>query len=176
VGLGCREPFIPDGDFEAFVEKGQLTQAVGEGVEVIGSRFEDGSVGLPADYCAPFLAGPGVRQGGRLDFVGGSVGDADFVALGVDFAVQVDKGLAPFGEGVYDRYADAVEAARYFIGIFVKLAACVEAGHNELKGADAFARMDIHRDTAAVVFNTDYVVAFEDHEDIVAEALHGFVY
>jgi hypothetical protein len=108
--------------------------------------------------------------------VGGSFGDADFVALGVDFAVNVDISLAPLAKAVHDRDAYAVQAARNFIRLFIEFAAGMEARHYKLQGAHVFLRVNVHGNAAAVVLDTDNIVAFQNYQYIGTKALHGFVY
>jgi hypothetical protein len=108
--------------------------------------------------------------------MGGAVSNTDMVALGVDLAVNVNKGLAPLGKGVHDRHANPVEAAGNLVALFVEFTAGVEPGHHEFQGADPFTGVYINGDTAAVIFHTDYVIPFQNYQYIVTVALHGLVY
>jgi hypothetical protein len=51
----------------------------------------------------------------------------------------------------------------------------MQLGHNDLDGRNAKFGMDIHRDAAAVVPDSDGVVHMYDDFHLVAEASHGFV-
>jgi hypothetical protein len=88
----------------------------------------------------------------------------------------MDQGFAPFGEGVYHRNPDAVEAPGNLIGIFVEFAPRMEPGHNQFQGADPLGGVDVYRDTPAIVLHPDHIITFKNHKNIIAEALHGFIY
>ena len=93
------------------------------------------------------------------------LGDAALVLLVVDVAVAADFDLAPFGEEVDDRDADAVQAAGGLVGAFVELAAELEHGHHAFERGDVAAgffgelRVPLDGDAAAVVFDGDRAVA-----------------
>ena len=57
------------------------------------------------------------------------------VVLPPDLAVAVDLGLQPLRQGVDDRHADAVQAARDLVGVVVELAAGVRLGQDDLQRA-----------------------------------------
>jgi hypothetical protein len=94
----------------------------------------------------------------------------------MDLAVQVDVDVAPLGKGVYHGHAHAVEAPGNLVGVLVEFAPGVELGHDQLQGADPFFGVDIHGDTPAIVLYPDNIVPLQDDQDIIAKALHGFVY
>src|SRR3546814_20715438 len=75
------------------------------------------------------------------------------------FAVAPDRELEPFGQGIDDRNADAVQAARHFIGIVVarilELTAGVQLGHNDLGRRNAFLGVDASRAAAAIILDAD---------------------
>src|SRR3546814_5967844 len=79
------------------------------------------------------------------------------------FAVAPDRELEPFGQGIDDRNADAVQTARHFIGIVVarilELTAGVKLGHDDLGRRNAFLGVDACRDAAAIILDADRPVA-----------------
>ena len=79
------------------------------------------------------------------------------------FAVAEDAQLEPARQGVDDRDADPVQAARDLVGILVELPARMELGHDDLGGRDAFARVDVDRDAAAVIGHGHRTVGVQRH-------------
>ena len=145
---------VGEGDADAVVQEGQLLQALVErGVDELRG-LEDLRVGLEGGLGAA-LGRCGRRGGRRL------VGDAALVFLLVDVAVAADFDLAPFGEEVDDRDADAVQAAGGLVGAFVELAAELEHGHHAFERGDVaagfFGELGVllDGDAAAIVFDRD---------------------
>ena len=101
------------------------------------------------------------RLVGVADAADVGLGDAAFVFLLVDVAVAADFDLAPFGEEVDHRDADAVQAAGGLVGAFFELAAELEDGHHAFErghvAADFFGELGVllDGDAAAVVFDRD---------------------
>ncbi len=70
--------------------------------------------------------------------------------------IAPDGKFQPFRQGVDDRHAHAVQAARHLVGIatvigVVEFAACVKLGHDDLGRGDALFLMDVDGDAAAIV-------------------------
>jgi hypothetical protein len=93
----------------------------------------------------------------------------------VDPAVAPDPEQEHVREGVHDRDADAVEAARHLVGVLVELAAGMELGHDDLRRRHPLLGMDVGRDAAAVVAHRDRAVGVEHHVDAVAIACQRLV-
>jgi hypothetical protein len=108
--------------------------------------------------------------------MGGALGNAQFITLGVYAAVYMNKDFTPLGKGVNHRNADTVKASGHFIGLFVEFTPGVEPGHNEFQSTDPLTRVYIYRNATAVVLDPDYIIPLQNHEDIAAKALHGLVY
>ena len=97
------------------------------------------------------------------------------VLLPPDLTFAVDLGLEPFGKGVDDRHAHAVQAAGDLVRIVVELAAGVDLGQDDLERADAALGMEVDRDAAAVVDDRDRAIGVDRHVDILAVAGHRLV-
>ena len=80
-------------------------------------------------------------------------------------AVAPDRQLEPGRQRVHHRYADAVQAARDFVGVLIEFSAGMELGHDDLGGRHPFALMDVGRDATAVVAHGAGAVRIEgdDH-------------
>ena len=64
-----------------------------------------------------------------------------------------DAHFEPGREAVDDRNADAVQPARYLIGVLIELTAGVEVGHYDLGGGHPLLVVNPDRDAAAIVGN-----------------------
>ena len=150
------------GDVKAAVEEGLLAHARVQRVVVIDRVVEHPGVGLEADCRA------------------GAVGFADDAHLLrdvaarelhlVDLAVFVDVHDEPLAHCVYDRCADAVQAAGHLVASAAELAAGVQHGENDLERALAGLLLDIHGDAAAVIAHADNIARLDDDLDAVAVA------
>jgi hypothetical protein len=127
------DALVDEADDDARVEVGEFAQARGKDGRVEGGVGEDLVVGLEGDGGAGLARGVGVDLG---DDVEGLVDLPSLEGDEVDLAGAADLDLDPFGEGVDAGDADAVEAARDFVGraLFAELAAGVEDGHDDLDG------------------------------------------
>ncbi len=83
--------------------------------------------------------GFGAALGGVADAADIGLGDAALVFLMEDEAVAADFDLAPFGEEVHHRDANAVQAAGGLVGAFLELAAEFEDGHHAFERGDVAA-------------------------------------
>ena len=114
----------------------------------------------------------------RADAADFGRGHAALVLLLIDVAVAADFDLAPFGEEVDDRDADAVQAAGGLIGALVELAAELEHGHHALSvenRARSRRAACFDRDAAAVVFDRDRAVDVDRDADVRGVAGHRLV-
>ena len=125
-------------DLHAAVQERQLLQAaVQHVVDELGGR-EDLRVGLEGGLRADLVGGADAADvAGR---------HAALVFLLIDVPVAADFDLAPFGEEVHDRDADAVQTAGGLIGALVELAAELEHGHHALQRGDAQVGMHLDRE------------------------------
>ena len=69
----------------------------------------------------------------------------------INLPVAADLDLQPFGQGVDDRRADAVQTAGDLIAPAAEFAAGVQDGIDDLQRGLSGLRLDIDRDAAAVV-------------------------
>ncbi len=165
VGLAV----VGQGDLDALVEEGELTEAVGQGVVAELGDGEDGLVGEEVDL------GAAARRGAHLAEL------ADGLALGVvllpGVAVAPDLDVELLREGVDAGDADAVEAAGDLVVGGVELAAGVEHGEDDLDGGHGHAvdGLVVDRDAAAVVDDGDGVVDVDGDVDAGGVAAEGLV-
>ena len=76
-------------------------------------------------------------------------------------AVAPDPQPQPGRERIDDGDADAVQAARYFVGILVEFSAGVQLGHDDFGRGNAFLGMNIGRNAAPVVGDGDRAIGIE---------------
>ena len=165
--VGFVDPLVGDRDPDAAVEEGQLPHPLGQDLEIELGRLEDLVVGPERDL------GPGLL--GLADLLELGQRDAALVALGVDPAVALDLEVEPLGQGVDDRDADAVQAARDLVGLVVELAAGVEHGHDDFGRRLLLLLVHLDRDAAAVVDDRDRIVDVDEDFDVLAVAGQGLV-
>ena len=97
------------------------------------------------------------------------------ILLLVDLSFLIDVDLHVLGERVDHRRADAVQTAGNLVAAAAELAARVQDGHDDLKGAHLALGVLGHGDAAAVVDNRHRVVEVHGDVDAVAEARHRLV-
>ncbi len=166
-GLDLAVALVGEIDAHTGVEERQLAQAFGEDVVVELDVGEDDRRRLETNARAGAIGGTG--DGERRDRF------TQAIFLLVKLAVAVDGELQHFGERVDDGDADAVQAARDFVGAVVELTARVQHGHDDFGGGTAFFGVDVDRDTAAVVFDGDGFVGVDRDDDAIAVARERFV-
>ena len=135
-------------DLHARIQERQFPQAGGQQVELkllrdgedLGIRFKHhigaGVIGFANDFQ---IAG----------------GFAPLKFHCVHFAVTTDLHLEPFRQSVHTLGAYAVETAGIFVGALSEFTASMEIREHQFHSRDFEFRMDIHRNTAAVVPNGD---------------------
>ncbi len=140
-------------------------------VEVEVERLEDVGVGQEGDGRA---GGVVLAELGAL--LQGTEGVAARVVLAPDVAVAADLDVELFGEGVYDRDADAVQPSGDLVaGALAELAAGVQHREDHFDGGLALLLHVRHGDAAAVVGHGDRVVGVDGDGHLVAEAGQGLV-
>ncbi|OPZ92460.1 MAG: hypothetical protein BWY72_02536 [Bacteroidetes bacterium ADurb.Bin416] len=167
VGFWHGKSVVGEGDKEALVQESQFPQTVGQHVKTVNRRLKDSRVGRIAYHRAAQI-----RHAGLLYRF---FGDAFQIALAVYGSVLVHLHLAPGRQGVDHRHADAVQTAGYLVVLFVKLAAGVKPGHNQLQCAYLFHRMYARWYASAIVGNPDNVVFFQHDIDTSTKTCKGFV-
>ena len=148
-------------DDDAAVQEGQFPEALGQRVEAVLGGLENLRVRPERD-----LRAAARRRAGSLQ---SALRGAALVALLKHLAVAPDFQLQPLGQGVHDRHADAVQAARHLVAVVVELAAGVQDREHDL-GRRFAAFMAIDRNAAAVVHDRDRVIDVDGDVDLVAIA------
>ena len=165
-------------DLQPLIEECQLFEPFGDGVEIEIDAVEHGSVRLEADEgaslvrldarVAQVLFGHAAHEFFRLFVVIGAEGHSVHRAA-------VHLHLQPFGEGVGDGSAHAVQAARKGIVVLVELAARVQLGEHDLHARNARLGVDVGGDAAAVVLDRGAAVFVQFDLDAGGEAVGGLV-
>ncbi len=155
-------------DAHARIQERKLAQAMLERriVEL------DHGEGLAARHEGDARAGLGGRVADRLERrLRHPVGEAHEMLLAVAPDGEIELG----GERIDDRDADAMQAARHLVGVLVELSAGMELRHDDFGGRDAFAFVDLGRDAAPIVLDSDRAVGVQGDGDLVAEARERLV-
>src|SRR3989441_538842 len=159
---------VLDDDLQPAVQERQLAQPVRERIERELADLEDRRVRLESDDGAVLGRLLARRQG-----PGGH--PALLVTLGPHLAAAADLDVEPLAEGVDDRDADAVQAARDLVGRVLELAAGVQHGQHDFRRRLARLLVGVDGDPAAVVADGDRIVGVQDDLDRVAEARERLV-
>jgi len=160
-------------DLEPLVEERHLAEAVLQRREIVDARIgedlrirpeRDGRAGLAgASYLVQLVHGLAALE-------------ADLVFLAVAAHVHDHPG----GKRVYDRDADAMEAAGHLVATIAELAAGMEDGKDHLDGGHLLGLVALDGDAAAVVDDLDGVIGPDKDLDVIAEAgkclVHGIVH
>src|SRR5690606_28785652 len=122
---------------------------------------EDGGIGMEGDFrAAPVLHAALVFEPG--------LGCAALIALRIERLIAGYFHLEAVGKGIHYRNADAVKAARCFIGLTTKLAAGMERGEDDFEcRLVPELRMRVHRNAAAIIGNGKGAVLGKRHLDPV---------
>ena len=139
-----------DGNLHAAIEECQLTQPLRQNIETELAHLKDLGIRLEGHLRAALLRFPDLLQR-RLRI-------AAPVTLLVDLTVALDFDFQSFRQRVDHGYADAVQPAGNFVGIFVEFAAGVKFGQYHFGRGDLFSGVDIDRNTAPVVDDRDAVI------------------
>ena len=154
-------------DAQASIEEGLLPHPGVESVIVVLQSLEHLRVWLEGD--------------GRARMVGLShhlhlLGDLSPGKLHlIDLAVLVYLDLQPLRQGVDHAGAHAMEAAGHLVAPTAELAAGMKDREHHLQRGTPGLGLDIHRDTAAVVSDSDGVPGIDGHRDVGAVARQGLV-
>ena len=97
--------------------------------------------------------------------------NAALVALKINLAVLVNFDFELVAERIDDRRADAMQSARHFVRVLLELAAGVKHGVHDFERRALLRRMHIDRDSTAVVFDRNPIVA--QNYDVDLRAVPG---
>src|SRR5215472_4032711 len=158
LALLDRMAHVREYDVDAGIEEGELAQAMLQRREIIFDVLE-GLAGRKERHLCAALARRVADLFQRRDRV--AMGELDVVLL----VVAPDAKLKLAGERIDHGDADAVQAARYLVGVLVEFAAGMELGHDDLGRRDAFALVDVDGNAAAVVAHGHRSVGVEDDLD-----------
>ncbi len=136
-------PAVNQVDAYPGVEERQLAQALGEDVVVEFGLGEDRGARVKAYCCS--------RTRAVTDFSQWRFRFAQMVNLPVELAIAADGQFQFVGKSIHHRYPNPVQAAGYFVRVVIKLAACVQDGHDNLRRRASFFRMDVDRNTTPVI-------------------------
>ncbi len=152
-------------DAQAHGEEGRLAQALGEHAEVVVDLLEDVGVGHERH------GGAGGRVFAELLLLLERADrHAALETLVPVVALDIDVELEPFGEGVDDGDADAVQTAGDLVAGAAELAAGVQHGEHDLGGGLVVLVHDPDGDAAAVVGDRHGVVGVDGDDEAVAVA------
>jgi hypothetical protein len=84
---------------------------------------------------------------------------------------QIDK----FGEGVDDRKPYSMETSGDFVTAIIKFSSGVELGHHDFHSRTILFLVEIDGNTPAVISDCDAVIHMNDHINLGAVSLQGFV-
>src|SRR5690606_2588481 len=76
---------------------------------------------------------------------------SSLISLVIYFPISVNLDFQPFGEGIYYRCPDTMQAAGYLIAFTAKFPPSMENRHNNFDSRNIHLGMFFHRDTPAVI-------------------------
>ncbi len=159
---------VLEDDFDAGIEECQFAQAIGQEFELeLGGDGENFRIGLKGNQRSVAFA-----LADDFEFAGG------FAALEfhrVDLAVAVDFDGEPFRKGVDALGADAVQTAGVFIGALPEFTARMQIGQHQLDGRHLELRVNVDRNTAAIVTDGAGAVYVDGDVDPLAKTGQMFV-
>ena len=159
---------VLEGNAQPLIEVGQLPQTPLERVVTEYGGLENFVVGHKGHPRARLVRIPDHRHR-PLRY-------AAVIYLLIDVPVLKNLGLQPFRQRVYGLDADAVQAARHLIArIAAEFAARVDFGEYDLERGNPLLRVDIGRNTAAVIRNGAAAVGIQHHFDVRAVARQRLV-
>src|SRR3989338_1917445 len=161
-------PFIFYVYLEAFIQKRQFAQAIGERIETI--------LQFPREYL--FIRLKRDARSRRFRFAD----DGDFrdrltalIPLMIDLPVTPDFDFKPFRQSVHDGNAHTVKASGDLITLMVKFSSGVKFCQDDLYRGFLLGLMHIDRYAAAVIYDRNAVILMYDDLYILAIAGHRLV-
>ena len=161
------DALIGNGDGKPAIQKGLLTHAGVKDLVVILQRIEHFGVGLEGDGGTGAV---GIADNGHFlsDLAAGKLHL-------MDLAVFMHLYFQPLGKRVYNRRAYAVETTGNLITAAAELTACMQHGKDNFQRGTARLRLNVYRDTAAVIGDGDGVALVDGDSDLTAITRQGFV-
>ena len=102
-------------------------------------------------------------------------GRATIVALNVYLSAAPDFQVQPFGKGIDDRNANAVQSAGNFVGGVIELSAGMQLRENNFGRRLAFFRHDFCGNTATVIDDSYGIIDMNDNVNFGTESRKSFV-
>ena len=152
---------VHEADRDALIQKGQLAQAMLQGIEAILRHREDLRVGDEVNLRSRLFRLADDRQRSGCH--------ALLETYAVDLAVALDFDVHRRGERIDDGDADTVQTARHLVAFAAELAARVQDGQDDLDRRLA-ALVHVDGDASPIVDDGDAVVLFDRHVNMVAIA------
>src|SRR3989338_268509 len=103
-------------------------------------------------------------------------GFAPFISLMIRLPVALYLNLKPLGKGIDYAHPHTVQAAGNLIGLVVKFPPGMQGSQNQLYCRLFLGLMNIHRDAAAVITNTDTVIRMHRYIYFGTIACQRFIY
>ena len=159
-------PLVAQDDVDPRVEERLLAQPAQQGVVVVEDLLKDLRVGPEGDLGALLVGVAGDCERRAL------LATLEPLVVAVLAVAHLD--LEPLGQGVDDRGAHAVQAARHLVAAAAELAARVQDGEDDGDGGKAGLALGADGDAAAVVRDLDDLAGKQvhlDHRAIARERL-----
>ena len=147
---------VGENDIDAGIQEGEFAQPVFERVVIKFDHGEGFGRGQEGHFRAALVARgaePLKRRFGIAMFEGHHM----LVAIAPDAQAQ------PFRQGIDHRHADAMQAARHFVGVLVEFTARMQLRHDHFGRRNPLFGMDIGGDAASVVGDGAGSVGIERH-------------
>jgi hypothetical protein len=154
---------------DTLVQIRELAEAIGQRRVVIAKLGEDLRVGLE-----PHLAAAVASRGLAEHTERGARGSAHEVHI-VLLAAAFHPDLELLRQRVHHRHSDAVQSARHLVAVLVELSAGVEHGHRQLDSGNLFSGMDVDRNAATIIRDSDRIVGVNHQADLAGVAGERFV-
>ena len=161
IDLDVTAALVDEGDAQALVEERHLLEPGAQRLVVEFDGLEDVGARPERD-----------RRSGLLDLalLQRRVGHAVVVPLAPDVALSTDLDVELRRQGVDDGCSDAVEAAGDRVTAASELAAGVQDREHDLDCGILLGRVDVDRDAAAVVDDSQSAIGQDRHIDVVGNS------
>ncbi len=113
-------------------------------------------------------AGVRPRFAGLACLLKGAGWNAALVVLAITATLLGDFHITPFGEGIYNGYADTMQPAGDFVSFAAELCPGVQHSHRHFYAGDPHLGVFVNRYAVPVVANGDAVVLVQRHIYLVA--------
>ena len=157
---------IHEADRDALIQKSQLAQTMLQGIETVLRHREDLRIGDEVNLRSRLFRLADDRQRSGCHTL--------LETYAVDLAVALNFDVHRRGERIDDGDTDTVQAARHLVALAAELAARVQDGQDHLNRRLA-ALMHIDGDTSPIVDDSDAVIPFDRHINMVTIASQSLI-